>query len=53
MATMQDSRVILDQNGAETLNPPGQAIFTWGTHAETVMTPFLDDEERSQRLLCC
>ena len=47
---MQGSRVILDQNGTETLNPPGQAIFTWGTHEETVMTPYLDDEERSQRL---
>jgi len=28
-----------------------RAIFTWGTHTETVMTPCLDDEERRLRLL--
>jgi len=30
MATMADSRVILDQNGAEELTPPGQAILVRG-----------------------
>ena len=30
MATMQDSRVILDRNGAEDLTPPGQAILVRG-----------------------
>ena len=32
MPTMQDSRVILDQNGAEGLTPPGQAIFVRGVN---------------------
>ena len=50
MATMQDSRVILDQNGAEELTPPGQAILVRGTETLTVMTPYLPDDERAQRL---
>jgi TfoX/Sxy family transcriptional regulator of competence genes len=42
MATMQDSRVTLrvDQNGAEELTPPGQAILVRGTETFTVMTPY-------------
>lgn len=49
MATMQDSRVILDQNGAEELSPPGQAILVRGTEARRVMTPELPDAERERR----
>ena len=51
MATMQDSRVILDQNGAEELEPPGQAILVRGVETVRVMTPFLSGEERRQRLV--
>jgi DNA segregation ATPase FtsK/SpoIIIE-like protein len=47
---MQDSRVILDQNGAEGLTPPGQAIFVRGMETITVMTPYLSDDERAQRM---
>ena len=50
MPTMQDSRVILDRNGAEELTPPGQAIFVRGMETVKVMTPYLPDEERAQRL---
>ncbi len=50
MATMQGSRVILDQNGAEELTPPRQAILARGTETLTVMTPYLLDDERAQRL---
>jgi len=45
MATMADSRVILDQNGAEELTPPGQAILVRGMETVKVMTPYLPDEE--------
>ena len=47
---MQDSRVILDQNGAEELSPPGQAILARGTETMAVMTPYLPDDERASRL---
>ena len=50
MSTMQDSRVILDQNGAEELSPPGQAILARGTETMAVMTPYLPDDERASRL---
>ena len=50
MATMQDSRVILDSNGAEELTPPGQAILVRGMETLTVMTPYLPDDERALRL---
>jgi hypothetical protein len=50
MATMADSRVILDQNGAEELTPPGQAILVRGVETLKVMTPYLPDDERAQRL---
>jgi DNA segregation ATPase FtsK/SpoIIIE-like protein len=50
LATMQDSRVILDQNGAEELTLPGQAILVRGMETVKVMTPYLPDEERAQRL---
>ena len=50
MATMADSRVILDQNSAEELTPPGQAILVRGVEAVRVMPPFLSGEERRQRL---
>ncbi len=50
MATMQDSRVILGQNGAEELTPPGQAILVRGVETLKVMSPFLPDDERAQRL---
>jgi DNA segregation ATPase FtsK/SpoIIIE-like protein len=52
MATMADSRVTLrvDQNGAEELTPPGQAILVRGVETVKVMSPFLSDEERAQRL---
>jgi len=49
MPTMQDSRVILDQNGAEGLTPPGQAIFVRGMETVTVMSPYPPDDERAQR----
>jgi DNA segregation ATPase FtsK/SpoIIIE-like protein len=49
-ATMADSRVIFDQNGAEELTPPGQAILVRGVETVKVMLPFLPDEERAQRL---
>ena len=39
LATMQDCRTIIDQNGAEELTPPGQAIPVRGTETLTVMTP--------------
>jgi hypothetical protein len=50
--TMQDSRVTLrvDQNGAEELTPPGQAILVCGMETFTVMSPYLPDDERAQRL---
>ena len=41
---------ILDQNGAEELTPPGQAIFVRGMETITVMTPDLPDEEWALRL---
>ena len=41
---------ILDQNGAEELTPPGQAIFVRGMETVKVMTPYLPDDERAQRL---
>jgi len=44
MAMMQDSRVILDPNGAEELAPPGQAILVKVTETLTVMTPYLPDD---------
>jgi hypothetical protein len=50
MATMADSRVILDQNGAEELTPPGQAILVRGVETVRVMSPYLPDDERAQRL---
>jgi len=50
MATMQDSRVILDQNGAEELTPPGQAILVRGVETLKVMSPYLPDDERALRL---
>ena len=50
MATMADSRVILDQNGAEELTPPGQAILVRGVETLKVMSPYLPDDERAQRL---
>jgi hypothetical protein len=50
MATMQDSRVILDQNGAEELTPPGQAILVRGVETLKVMSPYLPDDERAERL---
>jgi hypothetical protein len=50
MATMADSRVILDQNGAEELAPPGQAILVRGVETIRVMTPYLPDDERAKRL---
>ena len=52
MATMADSRVTLrvDQNGAEELTPPGQAILVRGMETVKVMTPYLPDDERAQRL---
>jgi DNA segregation ATPase FtsK/SpoIIIE-like protein len=50
MATMADSRVILDQNGAEELTPPGQAILVRGMETLKVMSPYLPDDERAQRL---
>ena len=50
MATMADSRVILDQNGAEELTPPGQAILVRGMETVKVMSPYLPDEERAKRL---
>jgi hypothetical protein len=50
MPTMQDSHVILDQNGAEELTPPGQAIFVRSMETLTEMTPYLPDDERAQRL---
>jgi DNA segregation ATPase FtsK/SpoIIIE-like protein len=50
MATMADSRVILDQNGAEELTPPGQAILVRGVETLKVMTPYLPDDERAERL---
>jgi hypothetical protein len=50
MATTQDSRVILDQNGAEELTPPGQAILVRGVETVKVMSPYLPDDERALRL---
>ena len=50
MATMADSRVILDQNGAEELTPPGQAILVRGVQTLKVMSPYLPDDERAERL---
>ena len=49
---MQDSLVTLrvGQNGAEELTPPGQAILVRGTETLTVMSPYLPDDERAQRL---
>ena len=49
---MQDSCVTLrvDQNGAEELTPPGQAILVRGVETLKVMTPHLPDDERAQRL---
>lgn len=49
-ALADSSRVILDQNGAEELTPPGQAILVRGVETLKVMSPFLPDEERAQRL---
>ena len=49
MATMQDSRVILDQNG-EVLTPPGQAILVRGMEIVKVMPPYRPDDERAQQL---
>jgi hypothetical protein len=40
----------VDQNGAEELAPPGPAILVRGTETLTVMTPYLPDDERAQRL---
>ena len=40
----------IGQNGAEELTPPGQAILVRGTETLTVMTPYLPDDERAQRL---
>jgi hypothetical protein len=48
---MQDSRVILDQNGAEELAPPGQAILVRGVETLKVMSPYLPDDERALRLV--
>jgi len=50
-ALADSSRVILDQNGAEELTPPGQAILVRGVETLKVMSPFLPDEERAQRLV--
>jgi hypothetical protein len=50
MATMQDSHVNFDQNGAAELTPPRQAILVRGAETLTVMTPYLPDGERAQRL---
>ncbi len=47
MATIQDSRVIFNQNGAEELAPPGQAILVRGTETLTAMTPYRPDGERA------
>jgi DNA segregation ATPase FtsK/SpoIIIE-like protein len=46
----QDSRVILDQNDAEELTSPGQAILVRGVETVKVMSPYLPDDERAQRL---
>jgi hypothetical protein len=40
----------IGQNGAEELAPPGPAILVRGTETLTVMTPYLPDDERAQRL---
>src|SRR5512143_404795 len=50
LPTQTDSRVILDQNGAELLVPPGQAIYRSGSKTLQVMTPFLGDDERNAYL---
>jgi len=50
VATRQDSHVILDQNGAEELTPPGQAILVRGKEMFKVMTPHLPDGEVEIRL---
>ena len=49
---MADSRVTLrvDQNGAEELTPPAQAILVRDVETVKVMTPYLPDDERAQRL---
>ena len=44
LATVQDCRTIMDQNGAEELTPPGQAILARGVETLTVMTPYLPDD---------
>jgi hypothetical protein len=38
------------QNGAEELPPPGPAILVRGMETLTVMSPYLPDDERAQRL---
>ena len=50
MATMQDSCVTLDHNGAEELTLTGQAILVRGMETLVVMLPDLPDDERVQRL---
>ena len=37
-------------NGAEELTPPGPAILVRGMQTLTVMSPYLPDDERTQRL---
>jgi hypothetical protein len=52
MAIMADSGVTLrvDQNGAEELTPPRQAILVRDVETLKVMSPYLPDDERAQRL---
>jgi hypothetical protein len=50
LATMQDCRTIMDQNGADELTPPGPAILARGMETLTAMSPYLPDDKRAQRL---
>jgi hypothetical protein len=45
VASKQDSRVILDQNGAETLKGAGEMIFTQGGQIEKFQGVYVSEEE--------
>jgi hypothetical protein len=47
LATMQDCRTIMDQNGAEELTPAGQAILVRGVETWLAMAPGLADDEQA------
>jgi DNA segregation ATPase FtsK/SpoIIIE-like protein len=50
LPTNTDSRVILDQAGAEELPPPGEALYRQGGSVTKVRVPYLSVAERNRIL---